>query len=426
MNLIGLRIRNIRKEKSLTLKDLAQGIVSIPYLANIENGVKLASMETLMHIARRLEVPEEVLLVNEEETNMEVLQELQLIFELLVFSKTEDIETKLNKIASKVDLVQESPAVELAFYCLKASYYYKIWEFSKAEEIEVRYLNNNEKRAECNFPIYLLTYYYYCQSLKHAFVTCDYKLVENYWKKCIEITDSPSFQVVFHINICINYICQNLYEPALSHVEAASDLLNTIPDASFELKGSLLYFYGYIYFQIGFLTEAKKHFNQAVEFYSLYPELTSKFYFVIRFKLAEIEKIEGNETQFDENIILIYDEIIAFENRGIDFANNDFLVITELMVIFAEKGWLEEATELMRIMSKVTERVMELDYFIEYTETLLLYHEKEQASYEKNMIDLLKKIEESNDPVLIERVKKHASKHFAKSTKYKMAYDILS
>ncbi|EAG4424193.1 XRE family transcriptional regulator, partial [Listeria monocytogenes] len=62
MNLIGLRIKNIRKEKQLTLKDVAQGIISVPYLANIENGIKVASLETLIHIARRLEIPEEVLL----------------------------------------------------------------------------------------------------------------------------------------------------------------------------------------------------------------------------------------------------------------------------------------------------------------------------------------------------------------------------
>ncbi|PCU30001.1 transcriptional regulator, partial [Listeria monocytogenes] len=42
------------------------------------------------------------------------------------------------------------------------------------------------------------------------------------------------------------------------------------------------------------------------------------------------------------------------------------------------------------------------------------------------MIQLLKKINASNDQALIERLKKHPSKHVAKSTKYKMAYDILS
>ncbi len=117
---------------------------------------------------------------------------------------------------------------------------------------------------------------------------------------------------------------------------------------------------------------------------------------------------------------------MAYETTNTSFNNNDYLVITELMVIFAEKGFVDEATSLMGLMNKVDERVKELNFFIEYTETLLLYHQNEQVSYEEKMIKLLKKIDDSNDPILIDRVKKHASKHFAKSTKYKMAYDILS
>lgn len=76
MNLIGLRIKNIRKEKKLTLKDVAQGIISVPYLANIENGIKVASLETLIHIARRLDIPEEILLMSEDEENRALLKEL--------------------------------------------------------------------------------------------------------------------------------------------------------------------------------------------------------------------------------------------------------------------------------------------------------------------------------------------------------------
>ncbi|PDJ49205.1 transcriptional regulator, partial [Listeria monocytogenes] len=119
-------------------------------------------------------------------------------------------------------------------------------------------------------------------------------------------------------------------------------------------------------------------------------------------------------------------KLIAYETPNVSFLYYVDLVITELMVIFAEKGFVEEATSLMGLMNKVVERVQELNYFMEYTEILLLYQQDEQVSYEKKMIKLLKKIDASNDPVLIERVKKHASKHFAKSTKYKMAYDILS
>ncbi|CCQ21643.1 ImmF control region 10 kDa protein [Listeria monocytogenes N53-1] len=94
MNLIGLRIKNIRKEKQLTLKDVAQGIISVPYLANIENGIKVASLETLIHIARRLDIPEEILLMSEDEENRALLKELDEIFELLVCSNLKEIESR--------------------------------------------------------------------------------------------------------------------------------------------------------------------------------------------------------------------------------------------------------------------------------------------------------------------------------------------
>lgn len=180
MNLIGLRIKNIRKEKQLTLKDVAQGIISVPYLANIENGIKIASLETLIHIAKRLEVPEQILLISEEESNKELLKEMDAIFELLVFSNTVEMESRLNSIAENVDLLHESPAVELSFYCLQTAYYYKTWEFSKAEEIEAKYLNNTKKRAEESFPRQLLSYYYYGQAVKHSHATCDYQLAVEY------------------------------------------------------------------------------------------------------------------------------------------------------------------------------------------------------------------------------------------------------
>ncbi|MBC2013009.1 helix-turn-helix transcriptional regulator [Listeria marthii] len=423
MNLIGLRIKNIRKEKKLTLKEVAQGIISVPYLANIENGIKVASFETLMHIARRLEIPEEVLLMSEEETNKDLLREMDEIFELLVFSNPVEMEKRLNKIAETVDLLHESPAIELSFHCLKVAFYYKTWEFAKAEEVEAKYLNSTEKRATDSFPRQLLSYYYYSQAVKHSHATCDYPLAVEYWEKCVDITDNKDFHAVFHVCICINYICQSIYEPALGHIQQAWDL---IKDEEQERFVAILYFYGYIYFQIGFMKEAKNRFEQTLHYFSKYPEAKKIYYFVVQLKMAEIENIEGNETLFDEKITSLYEELMAYETTNTSFNNNDYLVITELMVIFAEKGSVEKATSLMGIMNRVMERVQELNYFMEYTETLLLYHQNEQVSYETKMIKLLKKIDASNDPILIDRVKKHASTHFAKSTKYKMAYDILS
>ncbi|EAH4442085.1 helix-turn-helix domain-containing protein [Listeria innocua] len=426
MDLIGLRIRNIRKIKQLTLKEAAKGIISVPYLANIENGVKVASFETLMHIAKRLEIPEEALLIGNEDLNKELLQELKQIFELLVFSNTKEVEDRLDKIAANVDLLCESPVIELSFYWLQAGFYYKTWEFSKAREIERTYLNSNEKRVVDSFPPDLLSYYYYGQAVKHSHATCDYQLAVEYWKKSIDLTDKAAFQVVFQVGLCINYICLNNYEPALKHIECAWNLIKRFPSRDQERITAILYLYGYINFQIGFMTEAKRKFEEVLVFFNMYPEAKTMYYFLVRFKLAEIERVEGNHELFDEKIVCLYEELMAHEASEIGFNNNDYLVITELMVIFAEQGSVLETSNLLAIINKVTEQVMEINFFVTYTETLLLYHQNKQSSYEKKMLDLLKKIDESNDPALIERVKKHASKHFADSTKYKMAYNILA
>ncbi|MGX7417577.1 helix-turn-helix domain-containing protein [Carnobacterium gallinarum] len=38
--LLGIRIANLRKQKGISAKELAEGIISISYLSNIEKGKK--------------------------------------------------------------------------------------------------------------------------------------------------------------------------------------------------------------------------------------------------------------------------------------------------------------------------------------------------------------------------------------------------
>ena len=54
---IGERIREQRKEKGWTQKDLAQRVnTSNKYISHVENGVKFPSLEMLICLARELEV----------------------------------------------------------------------------------------------------------------------------------------------------------------------------------------------------------------------------------------------------------------------------------------------------------------------------------------------------------------------------------
>ncbi len=68
--MLGKKIRKIRKEKNLSLRELAKksGISSFSYLANIERGiVEDPGIKTIIKIARGLEVSIDFLVNTKEE-----------------------------------------------------------------------------------------------------------------------------------------------------------------------------------------------------------------------------------------------------------------------------------------------------------------------------------------------------------------------
>ena len=61
-NVIGKKIRNLRKEKGLTQAELAKNKITRNMLSQIESGIALPSLETLEYIAENLKVPTEYLI----------------------------------------------------------------------------------------------------------------------------------------------------------------------------------------------------------------------------------------------------------------------------------------------------------------------------------------------------------------------------
>jgi len=69
VGLIGRRIRSARKQRGLTLAQLGEGVVSVPYLSRVENGQRRADAEVLAALSSRLEVPlAELVAPGEDET----------------------------------------------------------------------------------------------------------------------------------------------------------------------------------------------------------------------------------------------------------------------------------------------------------------------------------------------------------------------
>ncbi|MCP1161249.1 MULTISPECIES: helix-turn-helix transcriptional regulator [Bacillus] len=75
--LLGNRVREIRKKKNITLKELAEGICSIGKMSYIENGITEPSSEEIELICKKLEISSEDLLPKSESI---FLNEIKLIF----------------------------------------------------------------------------------------------------------------------------------------------------------------------------------------------------------------------------------------------------------------------------------------------------------------------------------------------------------
>ena len=62
---IGLRIRNVRIQKKMTQEKLSElANISRPHLCNLENGTKIAGIDTIINIANVLKVSVDDLLVD--------------------------------------------------------------------------------------------------------------------------------------------------------------------------------------------------------------------------------------------------------------------------------------------------------------------------------------------------------------------------
>lgn len=112
--LVGKSIRSFRKEKKMTLEELAKGICSIGKMSNIENGITDIQKNDLVQIAKKLEVPYNQLINS---NNIEILKILDLIEEAnvcLSLNMGEDALSHIEKIKDtcKVELTKH-PTLQL-------------------------------------------------------------------------------------------------------------------------------------------------------------------------------------------------------------------------------------------------------------------------------------------------------------------------
>jgi HTH-type transcriptional regulator, quorum sensing regulator NprR len=263
---IGTKIRYYRNTKKMTQDDLAQGIISIPYLSKIENNLIVPSKDVIELLCERLQINP----ISTE--NKEVEDLLDKLGETLLRNQKEESKQLYNQLEELQDYI-EDPATAMLHQVYK-----------------VRYFTLN-----ANFDAAFETY----ESLKE-----DYEHLDQ------------TVRYLFHKHAGnLHYVMSNFQESKVALHEAIKSLPLGMKNYD-EEKADTLYLTALTYSKIGSDASAIQHANACLQFYQ------STYHFK---KCADIHLILGVSYRRIKNI----DEaIVHYEhaNNISDKINYDFLV----------------------------------------------------------------------------------------------------
>lgn len=423
--LLGVRIANLRKQKKLSTKKLATGIISISYLSNIETCKKVPSLETLLFLADRLNVSHHQL-VFEEVGNSDLETRFMVLFNCLVRNQMPEAKQKLDEIERNYPIQMESPIAEISYYLLVCIYQLKSWQFNEAQEIRELFIHSFAKLIDKSFlPIELQRYYYFYEGLRLNLATSYLESITSYQKYLALEHPDAKVNVMVEGYIALNYICLSQYESALKLIDCALDKTKKLPLNQQGNKIQLLYFKGFVYYFIQFYDHAVTSLEAALISLEDYPEMEAEFRLIIHYRLVCTLQEMKAESEKETYLDAFYFSLIAKIQSNRPILKNEYLPIAELFVLFSEKGELEKAELLLVTLNGLEARPQEMDYFIQFGSALCALYADNEKAYVEQITQLLKEIHLSNDDSFIQKVKKQASSYFAKQQKYKKSYEIL-
>ncbi|AJD92672.1 hypothetical protein JMA_33550 [Jeotgalibacillus malaysiensis] len=300
MSSLGDRIRKLRKEKKMTLVDVAGDAMSKGMLSLIENGRSNPSMESLQHIASQLGVNVQVLLAEESSEEMkqklvEIEEMLQEVYQSKTLKEYNRLQREIRKILKQI-LDQELP---------------KTYETGRFYEIAGRIDLNDEKiesglnhisqAIECYEHLSLNHSVYKAQMriVLNKFIQHEYKEAleqlliykEAYYKK--ELLADPLVQIESdHLEAVLLF--------AVGRYEEAAGILDSI--ISFSKRKNIYYLMDDVYRLVSFYSllkgdEEKRRYalkksRQFAEFTERYDGITSTMFMEIHYKNIYLKQHE--------------------------------------------------------------------------------------------------------------------------------------
>jgi len=272
MKFIGTRLKLLRKEKGLTLKELSEGIMSVPYLSNIEANKFEPNAEMLAKLAERLHVPREYL-VNHDIASQEVREEIENLYLLAANEPTKV--TELLEELYKDKYRYSSVYHEVLFKVIYCIYLFEKGDYKKATSLYENYISQYIKEGECAklpfngrlaFVYFWGIYHYYKKNLTSSL---------KYFEKLIEeLPPSSDFRPNAFYNMALISNELRRYNESLYYAKKSLEL--HIENHNWTKISEIYNFVGVIYWENGDLKDAKKYLDKSLEIAELKELITLK------------------------------------------------------------------------------------------------------------------------------------------------------
>lgn len=422
INLIGVRIANHRKKRDLSLTQLANGIISVSYLSNIEHGRKTPSIETLLHLADSLNLDAKELILDEEQQHSDQLKsQFEHVFNTIINEDFTSASKQLNTISKNYSLTFEASEMEICYHLLHAILALKEWNFSKFDRIHTQHLASLDYRLLFNQT--KLYYQYLCAIKEH--LDMHYNKALDWFSSLLE--PQLPMKIACHVKlyVAITAICDCQYEDAIQTLE---ELMVTIHISGPEEVDKMIpvsYLLGFAYYHIDFYKFAQQHLTKARDLLPTSAKMTQNYQMVILFWLsqttAKLEEPDSISTINNQMYQLFIDKFNTHEK----LVRNDYLPLADLLVYYGESQDLVRAKKIAYWFSQVNELPTDLHFHMEYGKALIAYFEGDFQQFEHYLIPLMAQLDCCNNPALLVQIKIFLSQFYAKNKKYKRSYELM-
>ncbi|MGY3779571.1 helix-turn-helix domain-containing protein [Isobaculum melis] len=422
IELLGVRIFNLRKRLGMSQKTLAKGIISNPYLSNIEKGNKFPAQETLLFLCNRLNVPQDELFLENKE-NPALAKELETCFTYLVSDSWSKIKNQLAKIKQNYQLEKELPLQELSYYLLSAAYLYKNNFSQEADEITEQYLLAIDKALLNHQELMPINQYYAYFCAQKAIHQRECQLAVLHLEKML-LQPSLNQELLAYLMSDLIFCYQSFghYEKALTLIRETR-LRRSAAQQKIAVK--LFYLEGLIFSDIQFYQKAEQSFQIALNLLEGFPEMASDYLLLIYYQQLQILLQRKVFEPASQKMAFIYQLIMEkFTGKQL-FSKNEYFVMLALSINYLESNCAEEADHLFELAQAMQEEFPELKNMVAYLQALSELRKGNEADYVQQMTHLLNRLDDSWPSILAKRIKRQTSRYFSQQLKYKQAYMIL-